>query len=742
LRKQIILLALCLVGVLVSVSSVTAADIYVNASAPAGGDGSSTNPFQNISAGINLATDGDTVNIADGTYTGTGNTQLTITKSMIITGQSQTGTIIDAEQNGRIFNIISGITVTIQNLTLQNGQSSESGGATLYNLGDLTLNNVTFKDNTATGTSSGGAICNVGNLIVTGSTFTGNTAGCGGAIFNVGTLNVIGSNFTNNNAIYINGAVYYGGGAVCNYGDLTVIDSNFNENTATNRDGGAIKNCGTIISISGCTFTGNTADSDGGAIFNEYGEVTCTSSDFTGNTANDGGAIYNGDGGTLACDNCDFTENIASYAGGAIVNMYNQFTCSGCNFTENSANRGGAIYNYEGVVTCTNCGFTGNTADFYGGAIYTDEESELTCTNCDFTENIASYYGGAIYSDEESEVTCTGCGFTENTANYSGGAIFAVEQSIVNCTSCIFTENSAENYYGGAIFADYESIVNCNSCDFTENSAVFDGGAIYNIGDSELTCTSCDFTENSAVFGGAIYNNFATATVIGSNLESNAVEDDGGAIYNNFGDFTLNFNRIVGNTAGRYGQDIYNKNNPENTINALYNWWGSNDGPAAGSIEYSQEDLVEYDPWLVMTYSADPTTIQQGSTSTLTADFRYDSDGTFHDPTLGHLPNGLPVTFTTDLGNVGSKSVVTYTLNGEATATLRGDEAAGEALISILLDNQPLTGIVTITPVAQAESATTTPGRAIGMQSTGIPLVTLLLAGLMILGNMIIPKRH
>ncbi len=216
MRKQIILLTLCLVGILFSVSSASAVDIYVNASASAGGDGSSTNPFQNISAGIDLATDGDTVNIADGTYTGNSNTGITISKNMNIIGQSQAGTIIDAEQNGRIFDIVSGITVTIQNLTLQNGQSSESGGATLYNTGDLTVNNVTFKDNTATEYSSGGAICNGGgaNLMVTDSTFIGNSACCGGAIFNYGTLNVTGSNFANNNAIYYNGAVYYGGGAI------------------------------------------------------------------------------------------------------------------------------------------------------------------------------------------------------------------------------------------------------------------------------------------------------------------------------------------------------------------------------------------------------------------------------------------------------------------------------------------------------------------------------------------------
>jgi hypothetical protein len=71
-------------------------------------------------------------------------------------------------------------------------------------------------------------------------------------------------------------------------------------------------------------------------------------------------------------------------------------------------------------------------------------------------------------------------------------------------------------------------------------------------------------------------------------------------------------------------------------FDALYNWWGQNTGPADGSISGN----VDYDPWLVMNYSANPTTIQQGETSTLTADFRYDSDGTFHD-LHGPLINGI-----------------------------------------------------------------------------------------------------
>jgi predicted outer membrane repeat protein len=536
------------VGVLVSVSSVNAADIYVNASAPAGGDGSSTNPFQNISAGIDLATDGDIVNIADGTYTGDSNTGITISKNMSIIGQSQAGTIIDAENNNWIFCIEDSVAVSISKLTLKNSETSDD-------------------------------------------------------------------NY----------------GAIKNNGELTCMDCNFTGNIAE-RYGGAIYNYEGAVTCENCNFTDNSAGDDGGAIFNEMGEVTCTNSGFTGNSADEGGAIYNGDEGTLTCTNCDFTDNYAD-EGGAIANLYNQLTCTDCTFTENSADYyGGAIYSYEGVVTCTSCGFTENHA-YCGGAIYADEDSVLTCTNCNFENNTATYDGGVFYS--------------------SGDEV----------------------------------------------------------------------------------------TVIGSTLINNHAGNEGGVFYNEGNSFIFNFNRIVNNTADGVN-DIYDRySNSEAIRDALYNWWGSNDGPADGSI---YGEFVEYDPWLVMTYSADPTTIPQGETSTLTADFRYDSEGTFHDPALGHLPDGLPVTFTTDLGNVGSKSVVTYTLNGVATATLRGDEAAGEASTSANLDDQTLTAPVTIRAAGgdnSGNSSVIVEAATIDMQETGAPSMPLVLAALSILGGLLTIRK-
>ena len=389
------------------------------------------------------------------------------------------------------------------------------------------------------------------------------------------------------------------------------------------------------------------------------------------------------------------------------------------------------IITYGTTVTLENLTLTNGYSTTYGGAIY--NQGDLTVTNCTFTNNTAEM-GGAInnynYGAGSATCTITDSTFTNNTANHFGGAINNNNYNeddhgdgSANCsvTGSTFTNNTAS--YGGAI-NNYNYGVGSATCTvtgstFTNNTAILDGGAIFNYnveGSANCTITESTFTNNTANhFGGAITN-------------VNAGEGSANC--------TANFNRFYNNTATTNGNAICNKHG---SVDAKYNWWGSNDGPATGSI---YGELAEYDPWLVMTYSANPTTIQQGSKSTLTADFRYDSNGSFHDPALGHLPDGTPVTFTTNLGNVGSKSVVKYTIDGIATAILRGDEAAGEALTTANLDNQTLNSTVTIN-AATVNAATTSKstGNTVGMQPTGAPIVPLALAILSVLGGLITTRK-
>jgi LPXTG-site transpeptidase (sortase) family protein len=240
----------------------------------------------------------------------------------------------------------SGANLTLQNLTIANGNAGSGNGGGILNDGTLTVTNSTFSGNSAD-FDGGGIFNNNGSLTVTNSTFSNNNADYGGGILNDGTLTVTNSTFSNNNA-------YYGGGILNYNGALTVTNS---------------------------TFAGNSATYDGGGIYNYAGTLTVTNSTFSNNSAtNDGGGIYNDDSGTLSVTKSTFSDNSAGNEGGGILN-YGTLTVTNATFSGNSANYyGGGIENY-GTLTVTNSTFSGNSVDYgSGGGIYNDYEATLNNT--------------------------------------------------------------------------------------------------------------------------------------------------------------------------------------------------------------------------------------------------------------------------------------------------------------------------------------------------------------------------
>lgn len=183
-KKHMIFLLLVGLVAMMAIGSVSAADTvkYVNGSVVTSGDGNTwSTAYKTIREGINNVANGGTVNIAPGTYTGTGNKDITVNKNVTIKGAGENNTIIDPKRKGRAFNITPGNNVTIQDLTIKNGNANEGGA--ILNKGNLTVKRVTFKNNKA---RRGGAIANLGNATITGSTFKNNYARLGGAIYNTG----------------------------------------------------------------------------------------------------------------------------------------------------------------------------------------------------------------------------------------------------------------------------------------------------------------------------------------------------------------------------------------------------------------------------------------------------------------------------------------------------------------------------------------------------------------------------
>lgn len=390
----------------------------------------------------------------------------------------------------------------------------------------------------------------------------------------------------------------------------------------------------------------NLINSFGGAIYNK-GTLNITNSTFTNNTANPvgGGAIYNE--GTLNVTDSTFTENLAFLGGG------------------------GAIYNYYGNCTVNNCVFTNNhdpvclivfdvPISGWGGAIR-NEKGALNVTESTFTSNSAEgSYGGAI--SNEGTMTVTRSTFISNMARViGGGAIY--NEGALNVTESTFTSNRAHA-------ANYGYSMEWNS----------DGGAIYNKG--TLNATGSTFTWN---YADGMYSKLYIPYLFG------------GTIYNSGGDATIKFNYIIGNSLHEISN--YDPNLNYGSVDASLNWWGSNSQPAAiagfGGI---------IDPWIVLTVAADPTTIDNRGNSQITADLLHDSNGVYHAPALGHVPD-TAITLTVPWGsffNPGTThSVTVNTVNGAITPiTFYANEGAVNPLYNPVKVSASANGYTTNTESA------------------------------------------
>jgi hypothetical protein len=239
------------------------------------------------------------------------------------------GDTIDAGKNGRLFDVASGASLTLENVTLQNGvENWTPGGAAkggaIYNQGTLVLSQVMVQNNTAASfgqsEADGGGIWSNGSLTVENAcVFQGNAAK-GGAFLPPG----------------------QGGNAF----------------------GGAIYIAGGTADLTGSTFGGgypeqNTAEGAGGL--------------YPGKAY--GGAVYVG-GGTVTMD----SDTIGIPPGAAGWTAMNTAQ-SGGSYGAGGTGYGGALCLAGGTVTLTNDSITNNEAGYgpdglwnyaigYGGGIY------------------------------------------------------------------------------------------------------------------------------------------------------------------------------------------------------------------------------------------------------------------------------------------------------------------------------------------------------------------------------------
>ncbi len=296
-----------------------------------------------------------------------------ITANMTITGPGPSQLAISGNNQSRVFHISGGVNVTIQGLTIENGNAQDGSGGGLFidgNFDNGTLTGDVFQDNQAPN-GNGGAIeaagpSYAGTLTIGVSTFSSNTAaGNGGAIDSPGvTLNVSGSTFDRNKADSTSS--YGGGGGALSIGTgtVTIDDSTLSNNLAPFANGGAV-NCefGVALTINNSTIQSNQSGFSGGGIDARNGFLALTDSTVSGNTARvRGGGIYNNGPATIS--NSTIYGNVATgsdYSSGGGIENFGGLTLTDSTVSGNMAGVAGGVAN-EGELSPSNSIVAGNNS--------------------------------------------------------------------------------------------------------------------------------------------------------------------------------------------------------------------------------------------------------------------------------------------------------------------------------------------------------------------------------------------
>lgn len=208
-----------------------------------------------------------------GTFTATeitGDAFITVTATithLALIGEGS-GATIDADDKGTIVYVGGSASVSMQNLTLQNGNDTRGGGVYIDD-GTFTMESGTITSNSATDSGGGVYVTEGGEFVMNNGTISGNDAVFeGGGVYNNDKFTMNNGTISGNSAT---GSASAGGGVYSN-GTFTMTDGTISGNTVPdtgNGLGGGVYTIGSghKFDMQGGTITGNSAGKKGSGVY-------------------------------------------------------------------------------------------------------------------------------------------------------------------------------------------------------------------------------------------------------------------------------------------------------------------------------------------------------------------------------------------------------------------------------------------------------------------------------------------
>ena len=304
-----------------------------------------------------------------------GGTQLDVDSNVTITGQDAGLLEINANGYSRVFSVESSCKATLSGMTITGGSTTNDGGGIFGNTGS----DITIED----------------------AVITANSADRGGGVFTLGSLSVDNVDFTYNTAtgtLGFGGGLSGGGGSIVN-----IVDSWFYQNDADSYGGGMFFSNSEAY-IDGTTLENNTSTYGAGFYAKDQSDVEVDNSTFSGNIASyQGGGIYLYDA-EMDVTNSDFLENEAENAGGGILCRSATLDVSaGSSFTDNETlGSGGGIWvGVSSTVDLSDSVLSGNTSELYGGGINLYDCDSISISGVTISNNTAANREAVVFMPME-----------------------------------------------------------------------------------------------------------------------------------------------------------------------------------------------------------------------------------------------------------------------------------------------------------------------------------------------------
>lgn len=424
--------------------------LYVRAAAAPGGDGSSwANAYRELQSALPLATGGDQVWIAVGTYMPDFNTN---------------SGLHDADRN-RSFVLNPGVTVIGGFSGAPGTEGNVNARATDP---DPTVIDATVETVLSGDIGTNGAGDNSFHVVATNGVLPGTTL-LKGVTITAGRAD--GANPANKG-----GAIYLDGDS------LNITDCQFISNYGADR-GGALHTIGGSPRITNCRFIGNATTPS----LNQGGF---------------GAGAYVEGSGTAVFTGCTFTSNVASF--GAGIEVFNASPrIVDCLFKANNGDNGAGLSLDATSAVVIGCTFEQNSVQFYNvggcssreGAAVRMNQGAPRFTNCIFKNNVANNgpcgggRGGALmaYSGQPRMYNCL---IVSNFATDQGGGIYLRPGATIQIVNSTIVNN-------GAAFGNSAIQFSFGTGSILDNSIIYGNG---------IGATDVAFTPRHCLFENADYN--------------------------------------------------------------------------------------------------------------------------------------------------------------------------------------------------------------------------------------------